>query len=376
MTDPIALSIIATGALVGASAALLGSFLVLRGAAMVTDAISHSVLFGIVIVWLMTGATSGAVQLLGAAAAGLLTVVLSEALTRSRLVAQDAAIGLVFPALFAAGVLIINIHARDVHLDTDAVLLGQIGLVWLDTVGIGAWQVPRAPLTLAVVLAVDLGFVLAFWKELKLATFDPGLAAALGFVPGLLFHLLLGLTSATAVASFEAVGAVLFVAFAIIPPATAYLLTERLARMVALAVALALVASVLGYVLALAWDVSIGGMMATVSGAGFVLALVGAPQRGLVAGVLARRRERRLAACRTLVAHLWSHRDGPEAVEENTARALQEHLHWSAAEAGRTILAALDAGLIRREHDGLLALTGRGEAEARAVLRVPPAADA
>lgn len=371
MTDPISLAIIATGALVGASAALLGCFLVLRGAAMVTDAISHSVLFGIVVVWLMTGATSGAVQLLGAAAAGLLTVVLSEALTRTRLVAQDAAIGLVFPALFAAGVLIINIHARDVHLDTDAVLLGQIGLVWLDTVALGAWQVPRAPLTLAVVLAVNLGFVLALWKELKLATFDPGLAAALGFAPGLLFHLLLGLTSATAVASFDAVGAVLFVAFAIIPPATAYLLTERLTRMVALAVALSLAASVLGYALALAWDVSIGGMMATVSGAGFALALVAAPRRGLVAGLLARRRERRMAACRTLVAHLWSHRHGPEAEEENTARALQEHLHWSAAEAGRTVLAAHDAGLIRREA-GLLVLTGRGEAEARAVLRVPP----
>ncbi len=139
----------------------------------------------------------------------------------------------------------------------------------------------HAPLTLAVVLAIDLAVVLALWKELKLATFDPGLAAALGFAPGLLFHLLLGLTSATAVASFDIGGVVLFGAFAIVPPATAYLLTDRLGRMVGLAVALSLVASVLGHALAVAWDVPIGGIMACVSGAGFALALVFAPRRRL-----------------------------------------------------------------------------------------------
>ncbi|MDT8346118.1 MAG: metal ABC transporter permease, partial [Thermohalobaculum sp.] len=143
--------------------------------------------------------------------------------------------------------------------------------------------------------------------------------------------------------------------------------TDRLGRMVALAVALSLVASVLGYALAVAWDVSIGGMMACVSGAGFALALVFAPRRGLLAGGLARRQARRAAACRTLVAHLWSHHNRPEAAEENTARALREHLHWSEAMARGTILAALDAGLIRREA-GLLTLTARGEAEACATL--------
>jgi hypothetical protein len=132
--DSIPFVTIATGALVGIAASLVGTFLVLRGSSMLSDAISHSIVFGIVVVWLFTGLTTGPLQIAGAAAAGLLTVVLTEALTRTRLVRNDAAIGLVFPALFAAGILLINIYGRDVHLDEHTVLLGEIGFVWLDTV--------------------------------------------------------------------------------------------------------------------------------------------------------------------------------------------------------------------------------------------------
>lgn len=370
LIDPIALSIVATGALVGICGALLGTFLVLRGSAMQADAISHAILFGIVMVWLVTHRTSGPVQIAGAALAGLLSVLLSELLARTRLVATDAAIGLVFPALFAAGVLLINIHARDVHIDAHAVLLGEIGFVWLETVEVAGVELARSLVTLAVMLAIDLAFVLACWKELKLATFDPALAAALGFAPGFLAHLLLGLTSATAVAAFDAVGVVLFLAFVIVPPATAFLLTERLSRMLALAVALAVAASLAGYPLAVAWDVSIGGSMASVTGGFFALALVFAPRRGLLAEALRRRAQRLDNACRTLVAHLATHADAAAAAEENTARALREHLRWSDSEARRVILRGLDRGLIHRE-GGRLALTEKGAAEAQALFAPP-----
>src|SRR5690554_3147443 len=248
--DSIPAMIVLTGVLVGISAAILGSFLVLRGNAMLSDAISHSIVFGIVVVWLLTGQASGPVQVLGAALTGVMTVVLSELLARSRLVRMDAAIGLVFPALFAAGVILISVHARDVHIDVDTVLLGEIGFVWLHTVSIFGQRVPVAVATLGVVLVVNLAFVLLLWKELKLATFDPGLAAALGFLPGVLHYAILTLTSVTAVAAFDAVGAILFIAFVIVPPATAYLLTRRLWLMVALAVALSVAACVSGYALA------------------------------------------------------------------------------------------------------------------------------
>lgn len=358
--------IVLTGLLVGVSTALLGSFLVLRGSAMLTDAIAHSILFGIILVWLATGQTSGPVQLAGAALTGVLTVALTEALARSRLVKMDAAIGLVYPALFAAGVLLIGLYARDVHIDAHAVLLGEIGFVWLDTVELGGLRVPVAVATLSALLVVNLGFVLLFWKELKLAVFDPALAAALGFAPGLLFYALLTLTSVTAVAAFDAVGVVLLIAFVVVPPSTAFLLTRRLDRMVAIAVGVAVLACVGGYVLAVRWDVSIGGMMATTAGAFFALALVLAPRGGLVAHERQRRAARHDNDCRTLVAHLHTHQHTPAMADENSAGALVEHLRWPEVQARAVIRRSLERDLIRRDA-GLLRLTGRGEAMAREI---------
>ena len=360
--------IVLTGVLVGISAAILGSFLVLRGNAMLSDAISHSIVFGIVVVWLLTGRTSGPVQVLGAALTGVLTVVLSELLARSRLVRMDAAIGLVFPALFAAGVILISVHARDVHIDVDTVLLGEIGFVWLHTVSIFGQRVPVAVATLGVVLVVNLAFVLLLWKELKLASFDPGLAAALGFLPGVLHYAILTLTSVTAVAAFDAVGAILFIAFVIVPPATAYLLTRQLWMMVTLAVALSVAACVSGYALAVRWDVSIGGMMASMTGLWFALALLFAPARGLVAQALRARSERLDHDCRALVAHLYTHQDTPQMAEENTLQALVDHLHWSAPRARAAVLRAHDRDMVERR-GGLLALRPKGEAEAQAIFR-------
>lgn len=362
--------IILTGALVGVSAALLGSFLVLRGSAMVTDAISHSIVLGIILVWLATGQMSGPVQVVGAGLAGLATVLLSEALGRSRLVRMDAAIGLVFPAMFALGVVLISLHARDVHLDVETVLLGEIGFVWLHTVDLGGVAVPVTVLTLAGMLAVNLVFVLALWKELKLAVFDPGLAAALGLAPAAVGYGLLALTSATAVAAFEAVGAVLFIAFAIVPPATAFLLTRRLGPMVVLATLLSVASVVAGYALARLWDVSIAGMMATMTGVVFAAALIAAPQQGIVAQALRRRSQRQNADCTALVAHLATHAGRPEMAEESTLDALIGHLRWSEARARAAILRGLDRGLIRRE-GGRLALSPKGAAMVRALVGRP-----
>src|SRR5690606_12652287 len=227
LLDDVAFTIIVTGVLTAAASALLGTFLVVRGQAMLSDAVSHGVVFGIAVTFLLTGAVSGPVQLLGAAAAGLLTVLLTEALAASRRVKRDAATGLVFPALFAAGVLLLSLYARDVHVDPHTVLLGEIGFVWLDRVAVAGLEVPRALLTLASVLVVDALYVLAFAKELVASAFDPVLARNLGLRPRLVHAGLLTLTSVTAVAAFDAVGVVLFVAFAIVPAVTGQLVANR-----------------------------------------------------------------------------------------------------------------------------------------------------
>lgn len=260
--DDVGLVIALTGVLAAASAALLGSVLVVRGQAMLTDAVSHGVVFGIAATYLLTGAVSGPVQLLGAAAAGVLTVVLTQWLAASGRVRRDAATGLVFPALFAAGVVILSLFARDVHVDAHTVLLGEIGFVWLDQVPLLGLEVPRSTLVLAVVLLLDAAYVLAFWDRLVASSFDPLHAKLRGLRPGGVSLGLLVLMAVTAVAALDAVGVVLFVAFAIVPAVAARLLAGSMGGVAVMAVAAASAAAVAGYPLAVALDVSIGGTMA------------------------------------------------------------------------------------------------------------------
>lgn len=365
--DNVPLLIIVTGALVGIGASLLGTFLVLRGNAMLSDAISHSIVLGIVLVWMMTGQISGPVQIIGAGLTGLLTVALTEALARTGRVKDDAAIGIVFPALFSIGVLLINVYARNVHLDAHTVLLGEIGFIWLDTVEIGGLFVPQAMIAAGAMAAINLVFVVLFYKELKLSTFDAALASALGFAPVVISGVLLGLLSATAVAAFDAVGAILFVAFVIVPPAAAYLLTDRLSRMLAYGCLIAIGSSVSGYWVAMAFDVSIGGAMACMTGVALVLALLFGPRHGLIARAAMRRGRAEANECRTLAVHLYNHEGEPRQGEENVARALREHLMWDDAQAHRVLVRALDQRLVERD-GALLALTEKGRALAREIL--------
>ncbi len=338
--------VVVVGALVGVASSLVGTFLVLRGSSLLSDAISHSVLLGIVLVYLVTGDQYSPFFIVGAATAGLLTVFLTERLAGSGRVKADAAIGLVYPFLFAVAVVLINVFARNVHIDTDAVLLGEIGFSWLDTTLIGSVRVPSTLLTLGVVTVLNTLFVTVFYKELKVATFDPGLAAALGFSPTLLYYLLLGLTSVTAVTAFDAVGAVLLVAFVIVPPAAAYLLTDTLWKMLTLGAAIAVASSVLGYVTAIWLDVSIGGTMALWTGVFLLAAFLFGPRYGLLAQRTQRRRQRSENAARMLVVHLYNHEAKAEAAQENNVSALRQHLRWDGAKVARVTAVSSEQGLI------------------------------
>lgn len=183
----------------------------------------------------------------------------------------DAALGLVFPALFAAGVLAVSLNYSNVHLDLDAVLYGEIAYTPFRT---GWAGLPVSWLLMGGMLGLNALFVGLLFKELRLSTFDPGLSRTLGFSPALLGGALLTLVALTTVAAFDAVGAVLVVAFMIVPPATALLLTRRLTRAVGLTLLAGLSASVVGYVIALALDASITGVIAGVLGVQFTLALL------------------------------------------------------------------------------------------------------
>ncbi|MEM8949881.1 MAG: metal ABC transporter permease [Pseudomonadota bacterium] len=365
--DNTPLMIMATGALVGSAATLVGVFLVLRKNSMLSDAISHSIVFGIVIVWLLTHQQSGPVQLIGAALTGLITVFLTELLASTRRVKDDAAIGLVFPALFSIGVLLLNIYARGIHVDVHTVLLGEIGFIWLKTMTVFGYEIPEALVWMSVVTLVNAAFVLLFFKELKLTTFDPGLARALGFAPTAVFYALLMLTSTTAVAAFEAVGAVLFIAFVIVPPSAAYLLTDRLGLMLVLGIAIATASSVIGYCAAVALDVSIGGMMAVTTGGFLIMAFLFGPRYGVIAGLIHRWSERYVNESRALAVHLYHHEGQPECQDESARVALQTHLNWTLQKADDVVRRSLAADLVRQE-GGQLLLTDKGRDLARQLL--------
>ena len=362
-------AIVLVGVLVSVASSLLGTFLVLRKSSMLSDAISHSILLGIILVYLITGNQYSPFFIVGAALAGVATVALTELLARTKRVKNDAAIGLVYPLLFAIAVVLINLYARNVHIDVDAVLLGEIGFVWLDVAVIGGWEIPKALLTMGAVTLVNLLFVSVFYKELKLSTFDPGLAAALGFSPTLIYYLLLTLTSITAVTAFDAVGAVLLVAFVIVPPAAAYLLTDKLWRMLLYGALIGVGSSLLGYATALYFDVSIGGMMACYTGVFLGLSFLFSPRYGLVAQQFRKSAQRHDNQERMLLVHLYNHEAGDVGKQENTVGALRTHLRWKDAQVESILMSSLDKNLVEKgQQDDRLYLTQKGRVMAQAIM--------
>ncbi|UHA74630.1 metal ABC transporter permease [Paenibacillus sp. 481] len=282
--------IILTGALVAITCGILGCFLVLRKMSMIGDAISHSVLPGIVIAFMMSGTRDSFAMLLGASVLGLVTVFLIQMFQNSG-VQADASIGVVFTALFAVGVVLVSLNARQVDLDLDCVLFGEIAYVHWNTISVfGIDTVPKAVWILGVTLLAILLLVGLFYKQFKICAFDPAMALACGIPVALFHYMLMGLVSMTTVASFESVGAILVVGMLIVPAATAYLLTERLSVMIAYSVAIGVVCAVVGYYAAAWLDASIAGMMVSVAGVLFVIALIFSPSHGLLMRALKRRR--------------------------------------------------------------------------------------
>lgn len=275
--------IILTGSLAAASCALVGSFLLLKRMSMMGDAISHAVLPGIAIAFLLTSSRNTLPMLIGAGAFGLLTVYLTGFFSNKGRLMQDTSMGLVFTSLFALGVIIITLFADNVDLDQECVLYGEIAYIpwdiwyWGD-VNMG----PRPTWILASVLLVNIIFVVSCYKELKVYTFDKELALALGIPVTLIHYFLMSSVSLSTIAAFESVGAILVVALLIVPPATAYLLTQKLKVMIVLAMGIGVASAIGGYFLALIVNGTIAGAIAVVTGLFFTLAFLFSPTDGIL----------------------------------------------------------------------------------------------
>lgn len=279
--------IVVVGALCAVACALPGCFLVLRKMSMMGDAISHAVLPGLAIAFLLTGTRASVPMFLGAAIAGVLTALFTQWITRFGNVDRGAAMGIVFTTMFALGLLLIVRAADHVDLDPSCVLYGAIELTPIDLVTLLGYDVPRAAIVNGSVLLLNLGIIILLFKELRLSSFDPDLADTLGFSSQFIHYLLMTMVAVTTVAAFETVGSIIVIAMLIVPPATALLLTNRLLPMLIIASLVSVAAATLGHLGALAvpgWfgyaSTTTSGMIALAAGIIFLVAWLFSPSTG------------------------------------------------------------------------------------------------
>ncbi len=343
--------------LVAIACAIPGTFLVLRKMALITDAISHSILPGIVIGFFITHDLSSPLLIVMAAASGVLTVVLVEFIQKTGLVKEDTAIGLVFPALFSIGIILIAKNANDVHLDVDAVLLGELAFAPFDRLALDGIDLgPKSLWIIGTILLITLGLLFAFFKELKVSTFDAGLASALGLSPVVIHYGLMTVSSITTVGAFDAVGAILVIALMIAPAATAYLLTNDLKKLLVLAVLFGVGSAIAGYWVAYALDASISGSMTTVLGVLFLMVYLFAPAKGLFSVLYRQKQQRIEVSLLTFLLHLRNHKEE----EERHVKHLNEHINWQKVRSKSVLDLALKNNMITI-HKDVVSLTPKGK---------------
>ena len=271
------------------AAALPGCFLVLRRMSMMGDAISHAILPGIAMGFLLTHTRITVVMFIGAACAGLLTAAFTQCVSKYGKVDRGAAMGIVFTTLFAIGLILIRQSAQHVELDPACVIYGALEYSVIDTWQIGGSEIPRAVVSIGSVMCINIILIIFLYKELAVSSFDPALADTLGISSGLMHYVLMIMVAVTTVAAFEALGSIIVIAMLIVPPATALLLTRRLSFMLILSAGIGMLSAFLGHLGAVAMPPVLGfqptvssGMMAVAAGVLFVCAWFFSPSQGLL----------------------------------------------------------------------------------------------
>jgi len=260
------LQLLITSLLVAVSCALPGTFLILRGTSLMSDALGHAILLGIVLSFFIVKNLQSPLIFLGATLTGIIMVAIIELLISSKRLKPDTVIGIIFPLLFSIAVILINLYASSIHIDIDAVLLGELSFSPFHTLKAYSYDLgPYSIWIMSVILCLNIAFIALFYPALQITTFDKDYATLLSYRPSLINYGLMTITSITIVGAFECSGAILIVAFMIIPPATAYIVTKQLSHMLIISCLIALIAAVSGCLIANFLNVSIAGSIATMN---------------------------------------------------------------------------------------------------------------
>ncbi len=349
--------------LTGIACALPGVFLVLRRMSLISDAIAHSVLLGIVISFFVVKTLNSPLLSIGASITGVILVVIIELLQKSKLVKEDAAIGIGFTAFFAIAIILITGFAENVHLDKDIVYAGDLSLSAFIKTDILGMSLPVGFISMGVVLLLNLIFIGLFYKELKLSTFDPALSFTLGFSPAIINYALMGLVSFTSVEAFDIVGSILVIALMIVPAASAYLLVDRVSHMLIISAVLGGVSGISGYWIAKGLDTNISASIAIVTGIIFLLSFLFSPKRGFISMFLHRKKQKKDFHILTIIFHLLQHEDTDRQRQESNPDTLHSHLNWTEEYTKILLNEAKKRNLIR-EDDGIIILTPNGHKKA------------
>ncbi len=369
--------IVLTGAVIALSCALVGNFLVIRRMSLMGDAISHAVLPGIAVAFLLSGNRDPLPMFLGAITAGVGTAFLTELIRRHGRVEESSAMGVVFTTLFAIGLVMMVQAADSVDLDPGCVLYGAIELSPLDSVPVGTWDIPRSLVIGLVVLVVNVIFVGLFFKELLITSFDPEAATSLGISARRMYYLLMALVAITTVASFESVGSILVIAMLIVPGAAAQFLSARLSGVILWSLVISVVSAVGGHVLAITvppWfgfvDTSTSGSMAVCAGLVFGAVFLLAPERGWLARVLMRRALQLRIVREDILGALYRWREEFPSMATGISHAeLSTRLDQRGAPMASAMKSLRRDKLITMGRDGRIMLTQEGSSQAAKIIR-------
>ena len=341
--------------------AVLGVFLVLRRLSMVSDAISHSVLLGIVIGYFVTKDIGSVLLIIGASLFGVLTTVCIELLIKSKRVTEDASVGIIFPLFFSIAVILITRYARNVHLDTEVVLIGEIILAPLHRINFLGLSLPKALIQMSFVLLINIVFIAVFFRKLKISSFDPVYAGVAGIAGAGLYYVFMALVSFTAVSAFESVGAILTISFFISPAASAYLISKDLKITILLAAVYALVNSCIGYFLAVKFNVSMSGMCALVSGLTFMITIALYPG-GIITKIIRYIKNKNRFSRELLILHIDNHTGKKNALGELGYSTIREHIAWSDSKLKYVLDKLIKKGYVYRAKErGVYSLTETGK---------------
>ncbi|MBP3059264.1 iron chelate uptake ABC transporter family permease subunit [Texas Phoenix palm phytoplasma] len=324
----------------------LGVFLVLKKVSMVIDAISHSVLLGIVLAFLIFQDLNSPFLIIGAASVGVLTVYLVDLIFKNTKISKDSAIGITFTFFFSIAIIIISLWTRDVHIDTDAVFLGNIELTHI-----------RQLYKIIPILITNIIFVIIFYKELKIFIFDPSLTNILGFSSCIINYILMTLSSITTVIAFDLVGSVMTIICMIGPAAISILLTKNLFNCWCLSLWISFVSSSLGYFLGIIWDLPVSGLISVIILILFLLVLFLEPKRGIIAKFIQQNIQKKNFMIITLLMHIENNNAKNK---KNIIQEIKYDLNWSYSCFKKCIKKAQKENLIKNKNKELM-LTNLGK---------------